>query len=113
MKKLAESGYTFHLDDFGVGYSNFNCVLRLPLKTVKLDMTLTSTVEKSSESNNNIVYILTDLFHDMGLNVVAEGAESSEHVEMLSSFGVDAIQGYFFARPMPLEKLKEFLSDKI
>ena len=75
-------------------------------------MTLTATAEKSGESNNNIVYILTDLFHDMGLNVVAEGAESSEHVEMLSSFGVDAIQGYFFARPMPLEKLKKFLTDK-
>ena len=111
MKKLAESGYTFHLDDFGVGYSNFNCVLRLPLKTVKLDMTLTSTTEKNSDSSN-IVNILTDLFHDMGLNVVAEGAESSEQVEILSTFGVDAIQGYFFAKPMPLDKLKEFLANK-
>lgn len=111
MKKLAESGYTFHLDDFGVGYSNFNCVLRLPLKTIKLDMTLTATTEKTADSSN-IVNILTDLFHDMGLNVVAEGAESSEQVEILSTFGVDGIQGYFFAKPMPLDKLKEFLTNK-
>ena len=108
MRKLASTGYTFYLDDFGVGYSNFNCVLRLPLKTVKLDMSLTSTTEKLKE-HNNLVCILTDLFHDMGLNVVAEGAETSEQVELLKKYGVDGIQGYYFAKPMPLAKLKEFL----
>ena len=108
MRKLASTGYTFYLDDFGVGYSNFNCVLRLPLKTVKLDMSLTSTTEKLKE-HNNLVCILTDLFHDMGLNVVAEGAETSEQVELLKKYGVDGIQGYYFAKPMPIAKLKEFL----
>lgn len=108
MRRLAESGYTFYLDDFGVGYSNFNCVLKLPLKTVKLDMSLTSTAEKLKE-NYGLVYILTDLFHDMGLNVVAEGAETSEQVELLRDYGVDGIQGYFYAKPMPLDKLCKFL----
>ena len=61
---------------------------------------------------NNLVYILTDLFHDMGLNVVAEGAETEEQVELLRSFGVDGIQGYYFAKPMPLDKLREFLSNQ-
>ena len=108
MRRLAESGYTFYLDDFGVGYSNFNCVLRLPLKTVKLDMSLTSTAEKLKE-NYGLVYILTDLFHDMGLNVVAEGAETAEQVELLKAYGVDGIQGYFYAKPMPLPALKKFI----
>lgn len=112
MKKLARSGYSFHLDDFGIGYSNFNCVLKLPLKTVKLDMSLTSTVSPSQKVNTNLVYILTDFFHDMGLNVVAEGAETKEQVEILESYGVDSIQGYYFAKPMPLEKLKEFFSER-
>jgi EAL domain-containing protein (putative c-di-GMP-specific phosphodiesterase class I) len=109
MKRLAESGYTFYIDDFGVGYSNFNCVLKLPLKTVKLDMSLTSTAEKLKE-NYGLVYILTDLFHDMGLNVVAEGAETAEQVELLKAYGVDGIQGYFYAKPMPLQKLCDFLT---
>ena len=108
MWKLASSGYTFYLDDFGVGYSNFNCVLRLPLKTVKLDMSLTATTEKLKE-NNSLVCILTDLFHDMGLNVVAEGAETRDQVELLQQYGVDGIQGYYLAKPMPLAKLREFL----
>ena len=111
MKRLVKSGYTFYLDDFGVGYSNFNCVLRLPLKTVKLDMTLTATVEKLVE-NQNLVKILTDLFHDMGLKVVAEGAETAEQVELLREYGIDGIQGYYFAKPMPLPALKLFLEKK-
>lgn len=111
MKRLARSGYTFYLDDFGTGYSNFNCVLQLPLKTVKLDMSITSTLE-AKQDKNNLVNILTDLFHDMGLQVVAEGAETEEQILLLSAFGVDGIQGYYYAKPMPLDKLKEFLQDK-
>ena len=107
MRHLAKSGYTFYLDDFGVGYSNFNCILRLPLKTVKLDISLTSTIESSLKSD--LVTILTDLFHDMGLGVVAEGAETIEQVEQLRAFGVDGIQGYYFAKPMPLAKLRTFM----
>lgn len=106
MRRLSESGYSFHLDDFGIGYSNFNCILRLPLKTVKLDMSLTATIDGSK---NNIVCMLTDLIHGMGLNVVAEGAETLEQVESLRSYGVDGIQGYYFAKPMPLAQLKKFI----
>ena len=109
MRHLAKSGYTFYLDDFGVGYSNFNCILRLPLKTVKLDISLTSTIESSLKSD--LVSILTDLFHDMGLGVVAEGAETIEQVEQLRAFGVDGIQGYYFAKPMPLAKLRTFMKN--
>lgn len=108
MRKLASSGYTFYLDDFGVGYSNFNCVLRLPLKTIKLDMSLSASVEKLRK-HNNLICILTDLFHDMGLHVVAEGAETREQVELLQNCGVDGIQGYYLAKPMPLAKLRAFL----
>jgi EAL domain-containing protein (putative c-di-GMP-specific phosphodiesterase class I) len=110
MRRLARSGYSFYLDDFGIGYSNFNCVLRLPLRTIKLDMSLTSTTKRLSE-NFGIVNVLTDLFHNMGLTVVAEGAETSEQVQLLKLYGVDGIQGYYFARPMPLEKLIKFLEE--
>ena len=108
MKKLAKEGFTFYLDDFGVGYSNFNCVLQLPLDTVKLDMSLTRSDDIIRE-DESLVSILTDLFHDMGLKVVAEGAETDEQVEMLIDSGVDRIQGYYFAKPMPIHRLKEFL----
>lgn len=108
MKHLVEAGYSFYLDDFGIGYSNFNCVLHLPLHTVKLDMSLTSTVERL-RSNHGLVSILIKLFHDMGLSVVAEGAETYEQVELLKNYGVDSIQGFYYARPMPLVKLLPFV----
>lgn len=107
MRRLVKTGYTFYLDDFGVGYSNFNCVLQLPLRTVKLDASITGSADRLKETN--MVYILTDLFHDMGLHVVAEGAETLEQVELLKSYGVDGIQGYYFAKPMPLQKLIKFI----
>jgi EAL domain-containing protein (putative c-di-GMP-specific phosphodiesterase class I) len=108
MMRLAKEGFTFYLDDFGVGYSNFNCVLQLPLHTIKLDMSLSSSEELIRE-NDGLVAILTNLFHDMNLKVIAEGAETDEQVEMLIHNGVDEIQGYYFAKPMPVHRLKEFL----
>jgi EAL domain-containing protein (putative c-di-GMP-specific phosphodiesterase class I) len=71
-------------------------------------MSLTATAEKLRE-NYGLVQILTALFHDMGMNVVAEGAEYADQVELLMSYGVDGIQGYHFAKPMPLDKLAKFL----
>ena len=108
MMRLANEGFTFYLDDFGVGYSNFNCVLQLPLHTVKLDMSLSSS-EELVRKDEGLVSILTNLFHDMKLKVIAEGAETDEQVEMLIHNGVDEIQGYYFAKPMPVHRLKEFL----
>lgn len=108
MRRIVDEGFSFYLDDFGVGYSNFNCILKLPLKTVKLDMSLTSSSGSPSDGAS-MVTVLTDLFHDMGLNVVAEGAETRENVDDLIRDGVDGIQGYYFARPMPPEHLRVFL----
>ena len=72
-------------------------------------MSLVATVDGVHE-NENLVAILTDLFHDMGLRVIAEGAETDEQVEMLIQSGIDGIQGYYFAKPMPPHRLQEFLS---
>ena len=111
MRRLVKEGFTFYLDDFGVGYSNFNCVLQLPLHTVKLDTSLSSS-EELVRKDDGLVAILTDLFHDMKLRVIAEGAETDEQVEMLIHNGVDEIQGYYFAKPMPTHRLQEFLQKK-
>ena len=107
MRSLCASGYSFYLDDFGTGYSNFNVLFKLPLKTVKLDMCLTTPGDGTQSSD--LAKILTDFFHGMGLGVVAEGAETIDQVEHLKEIGVDGIQGYYFAKPMPLSKLKPFL----
>ena len=61
--------------------------------------------------NYATVQALTRIFRDMNLTVVAEGAETEEEVKLLTEVGVDRIQGYVFARPMPLEALIQFYRD--
>lgn len=107
MERLTEDGYRFYLDDFGSGYSNFNCLLQLPFQFIKLDADLIHN-SSSGQANYNLIKTLRSLFHNMNLKVIAEGAETLQDVENLKECGVDRIQGYYFARPMPEEQLLEF-----
>lgn len=110
MDQLTQEGFRFYLDDFGSGYSNFNCLLQLPFHIIKLDTCL-AHFKKSGLSNYAMIRTLTKLFHDMDLIVVAEGAETQEEVQALTEQGVDRIQGYALARPMPAEALMKFYQD--
>lgn len=109
MEEMAACGYRFYLDDFGTGYSNFSCSMKLPLHTIKLDRCLVRCGQNGSP-DYAMVHALVKVLHDMGMVVVAEGAESEEEVRELAEQGVDAIQGFALARPMPFEKLTDFYS---
>lgn len=110
MQQLAQEGFHFYLDDFGAGYSNFNCLLQLPFQVIKLDTGLTHS-KQNKKPDYAIVRTLTKLFHDMDLVVVAEGAEDMEEVRMLAGQGVDRIQGFALARPMPVDELSKFYQE--
>ena len=107
MNELTEDGYCFYLDDFGSGYSNFNCLLQLPFRIIKLDACLMSAIRKG-QNHYAMVRTLTNLFHGMQLDVIAEGAETMEEVAALKQQGVDRIQGYALAHPMPADALMTF-----
>ena len=110
MEELTQNGFRFYLDDFGVSYSNFNCLHQLPFQVIKLDPCLVHT-GKDGKPDYRTVRTLTTLFHEMALTVVAEGAETENEVNLLTEQGVDRIQGFYLARPMPLDKLLEFYKD--
>ena len=110
MNQLSREGFHFYLDDFGAGYSNFNCLLQLPFQVIKLDTGLTHS-KQGKKPDYAVVRTLTKLFHDMNLVVVAEGAEDEEEVRMLTEQGVDRIQGFALARPMPMEELTKFYQE--
>ena len=111
MESLKELGYRFFLDDFGTGYSNFSCLLKLPFEVIKLDSNITNTIITEG-SSSKLVMTLTELFHSMNLTVVAEGVETESLVEALKAHGIDRIQGYYYAKPMNLDSIKEFYKDK-
>lgn len=110
MLQLSQEGFRFYLDDFGSGYSNFNCLLQLPFQIIKLDTCLVHAGENGA-MDYSMVRTLTKLFHDMDLVVVAEGAETDEEVQMLIAQGVDRIQGFALARPMPEDALQKFYQE--
>lgn len=107
MQQLAQERFRFYLDDFGAGYSNFNCLLQLPFQIIKLDSCLLHTT-RNGMADYSTVHTLTKLFHDMGLTVIAEGAETKEELQVLEDQGVDRVQGFALARPMPVDQLVQF-----
>ena len=107
MEEMTKQGFRFYLDDFGVDCSNFNCLFKLPFSIIKLDPCLVQ-LDSNGKKNYTVLHTLTKLFHDMDLVVVAEGAETDEEVRMLAEQGVDRIQGFALARPMPVDELIHF-----
>ena len=107
MQQLNANGYRFYLDDFGTGYSNFNCLLHLPLSVIKLDASLVHAAT-SEQGDFKLVQTVTELSHNMGIQVIAEGVETRSEVDALGSMGIDRIQGYAFAKPMSGDALLDF-----
>ena len=109
IQRLRRAGVGLCLDDFGSGYANLNAVMRLPFSVIKLDRSLlTGICEDGSVSvfYQNMVFILNQL----GYSVIAEGVEKRQEVDLLSMWGVDLIQGYYFSAPLPPDQLLEMLS---
>ena len=98
-ESLQAAGIGLCLDDFGSGYANLNTVMQLPFSVIKLDRSL-------------LFHICTDkkaaLFYQ---SIVAEGVETQEEMELLRSWNVDMIQGYYFSRPLPPDDLLRLLTE--
>jgi EAL domain-containing protein (putative c-di-GMP-specific phosphodiesterase class I)/GGDEF domain-containing protein len=108
MLDLVERGISFALDDFGTGYANLDSIIALPFRAVKLDSSLVS----ASKGNEKIFIVLSEhirMFKRMGLRVIVEGVENQQHVDLIKELPVDLIQGFYYARPMPLAKAVDFV----
>jgi diguanylate cyclase (GGDEF)-like protein len=87
------------LDDFGTGYSSLGSLQNFPLDVIKIDRSFVTDIE-CNESNYKIVEIITQLSNTLGLIMVAEGIEKTEHVEVLKLLGCQLGQGYLLSRPL-------------
>ncbi|MBP6018543.1 MAG: EAL domain-containing protein [Burkholderiaceae bacterium] len=101
MADLAMLGIRFSIDDFGTGYSNLSNLKRLPLFELKIDQSLTQDTPHDPDSTV-IVKLILAMAQQLGIQVVAEGVETTEQAEFLIDHGCQALQGYLFMRPMPL-----------
>ena len=106
MQTIRALGPRFSLDDFGTGFSSFAHIQRLPIGALKIDRSFVQNV-LTGRDDATIVRAMISLAHNLGLEVIAEGAETREQVAFLRENDCDQVQGYYFARPMPFADLVE------
>ncbi len=110
MANLKKLGFVIEMDDFGTGYSSLNMLSELPIDILKLDMRFIQKEEQKSGDRSVLSFIIS-LAKWMNLKVVAEGTETIHQTKMLQSLGCEYAQGYYFAKPMPLDHLNQLLQD--
>ncbi len=99
MRTLEREGIVFTLDDFGTGYASLRYIQLLPIHNLKIDQTFINSI-LHSEKHQRLVHGMVQLGKSMNLHVIAEGVESEEQKQLLSSFGCDALQGYYISKPI-------------
>jgi EAL domain-containing protein (putative c-di-GMP-specific phosphodiesterase class I) len=108
IERLNAKGVSIALDDFGTGYSNLRALMNLPIQTVKLDRSLIDGVAKDPR----VAKLVGSMLHAaraMGVSIVAEGVEEEAQAIFLRAAGCDRMQGYYFAKPMPAERMEAAL----
>jgi diguanylate cyclase (GGDEF)-like protein len=96
------------LEDFGTGYSSLNYLKQFPVNKVKVEKSFIDGLpnDKNSKAITAAIIALT---HGLGITVIAEGVENKEQFEFLQQAGCDEIQGYYYAKPMPIEELEALI----
>ncbi|WP_016832394.1 EAL domain-containing protein [Herbaspirillum lusitanum] len=108
LERLHAMGVELAIDDFGTGYSSLAYLKRLPVDELKIDKSFVMNMEHDAD-DAKIVKSTIDLGHNMGLRVVAEGLETLAVWNLLRQMGCDQAQGYFMSKPMPGDRLIEWL----
>ncbi len=99
MYRMAESGISFSLDDYGTGYSNLAYLLSLPFSIVKIDRSIVA----SAVSDSTLVDCVITMVHKLGKEAIAEGVETREVSDILRNLSCDHIQGYYYSHPLSQE----------
>ena len=107
-EKLRKAGFKLHVDDFGSGYSSLHMLKDIPLDVLKLDMRFLGDLEPSSSAATVLLGVIR-IAQNLGMVTVAEGVETRFQLEFLRSAGCDNIQGFLFAKPMPIDEFEVFL----
>lgn len=106
LHSMKELGLRVSMDDFGIGYSSMDRLLRMPLDELKIDMTFVHELT-TSPPHERIVESMIGLGHKLGLSVVAEGVEDAETQVRLRELDCDLVQGFHLGRPARLEQFME------
>jgi EAL domain-containing protein (putative c-di-GMP-specific phosphodiesterase class I) len=104
--QLKSMGLLISLDDFGTGYSSLAYLKRLPIDELKIDRSFVMDIESDPDAAVFVDTIISMSTH-LGIEVIAEGVETEQQLMFLSERGCKRYQGYYFSKPVSLEKLRE------
>jgi diguanylate cyclase (GGDEF)-like protein len=106
--ELTAAGVTVSIDDFGIGQTSLGYLSSLPVGELKIDKSFVKDM-LANPAHAAIVRSVVELGHNLSLRVVAEGVEVAEVLDALGDIGCDLAQGFHIARPMPIDRLAEWL----
>ena len=103
LNKFANKGFSIAVDDFGTGYSSLLQLMRLPIKKIKIDKAFVDGLGTEQESRS-IVSAIIKMSKALNKKIIAEGVENMDQLFELQSMQAEYIQGYYFHKPMELDK---------
>jgi EAL domain-containing protein (putative c-di-GMP-specific phosphodiesterase class I) len=112
LEELQHLGVRLSLDDFGTGYSSLDQLHRFSVDTLKVDRYFVAGMT-TNERNQKIVKTIINLAHNLGIGVIAEGAETAEHVDLLNGMACDCLQGYVYSKPLEPKGAESLLASPL
>jgi len=110
--KLKKKGVKVALDDFGTGYSSLNYLRKIPLNRLKIDRSFIVDLMNVSK-NRDICEGIIQMAHNLGLEVIAEGVEKKEQLDILKEMLCDSVQGFLYSPPLPEDELEVVLTENM
>ncbi len=108
LTELSRIGVGLVLDDFGQGHSSIATLTSLPIKAIKIDRSFVDGIREPGEKQV-ICSAMIAMSRELGISVIAEGVESQQQVEFLRERGCDAVQGFLYTKPLPVDRVPAFL----
>ena len=109
LTKIKNKGFKISIDDFGTGYSSLNMLQIMPIDIIKIDKSFIDKIDKFN-NNENLIEVIMMIAKKMNLKTVAEVVEDKEQVDYLKKVKCDLIQGYYYSKPIKLEKFIEYIN---
>lgn len=103
LQAMKKEGIKLSMDDFGSGYSSLNTLKDMPFDVLKIDREFFSEAV-TSDSSTLILHKIIEMADGLGMEVICEGVENEQQVELLRSIGCRRVQGYYYAKPVPADK---------
>ena len=105
LARLRGTGVTLSLDDFGTGYTSFSYLTKIPANTLKIDKSFIDDLLED-EKSQQVVHAIIEVGHALDMDIVAEGVETVKVAQLLTEFGCDYLQGYYFSKPVPVFEMQ-------